>query len=76
MDRQGDFLRLLGRRINELREERRLTIEALAMLTGLDPGDLAAMEAGKIDIQLTTIYRLARGLGITAGEFLNFPGDI
>ena len=72
MDRQEDLLRLLGRRINKLREERELTIEALAVRAGLDPGELAAMEAGRIDIPLTMIYRLARELGITPGEFLNF----
>lgn len=65
-------MRLLGRRITTLREERKLTIELLAARAGLDPAELTAMEAGKIDIPLTTIYRLARELGITPGELLNF----
>jgi len=72
MDRQGDVLRLLGRRITELRKERLLMIDDLAARTGLDPGELAAMEAGQVDIPLTVLHRLARELGITFGEFLDF----
>jgi transcriptional regulator with XRE-family HTH domain len=72
MERQGDPLRLLGRRITELRQERKMPLETLASLTGLDPGELAAIEAGEVDISLTMIHRLARAFGITPEQFLNF----
>ena len=72
MDTQGDALRLLGQRITELRQARQLTIDALAARTGLDPAELTAVEAGRIDIPITTIFRLARAFGITPDQFLDF----
>jgi transcriptional regulator with XRE-family HTH domain len=72
MDRQGDSLRLLGRRITELRQERQLTIETLASATGLDPRKLAAIEAGETDIPITTIFHLARAFGITPDKLVDF----
>jgi transcriptional regulator with XRE-family HTH domain len=72
MDRQGDFLRLLGRRITELRQKRQLTIETLASATGLDPGELIAIEAGQIDIPITMILRLARAFDLAPDQFLDF----
>ena len=72
MDRQGDSLRLLGCRITELRQERQLTLETLASRTGLDPGILAAIEAGQLDIPITTIFRLARAFDLTPDQFLKF----
>ena len=72
MDYKGDALRLLGRRIAELRQERQMTIDTLSARTGLALTDLAAMEAGRIDIPITTIFLLSRAFGITADQFLSF----
>ena len=63
---------LLGRRIAELRQERQMTIDTLSARTGLALTDLAAMEAGRIDIPITTIFLLSRAFGITADQFLSF----
>ncbi|HEV2483852.1 MAG TPA: helix-turn-helix transcriptional regulator [Puia sp.] len=73
MDRQGDALRLLGRRITQLREQQQMTLDTLAARTGLDPSQLTAIEAGHIDIPITTIFLLAKAFGITADQFLDFP---
>ena len=75
MDRQDPALRRLGRRITHLRKQQQLTIPALATLTGLDPRVIVAMEAGDVDIHLTTIFTLARALGVTPQELLNFSED-
>lgn len=72
MDYKGDALRLLGRRVMELRQERQMTIETLAARTGIEPTEVAAIEAGRIDIPITTILLLARAFGITAEQFLDF----
>jgi transcriptional regulator with XRE-family HTH domain len=71
MDRQEDALRKLGRRLTRLREKQQLTIPALATLTGLDPRHLAAIEAGEIDPQITTILALARALGVKPDQLLS-----
>lgn len=72
MDSQGDFLRLLGRRITELRQKRQMTIENLASASGLDPGELASIEGGRIDIPITTIFHLAGAFGLSPDQFLDF----
>jgi transcriptional regulator with XRE-family HTH domain len=71
MDRHENALHKLGRRLTRLREERQLTIPALATLTGLDPRDITAIEAGEIDPQLTTIFALGRALGVKPDQLLS-----
>jgi transcriptional regulator with XRE-family HTH domain len=72
MDGQGDALRLLGRRITELRQQRQMTLDTLAARTGIGPTELIAIEAGQIDIPITVIFLLAKAFGITADQFLDF----
>lgn len=71
-DRPGDALRQLGQQITKRRQEQQLSIEKVATLTGLDPGELIAIEAGELDIPLTTIFRLARTLEVTPQELLRY----
>jgi transcriptional regulator with XRE-family HTH domain len=73
MDRQEDALREFGRRIGQLREQRGIGIGDLASRAGLDPRELAAIEAGHQDIPITTIFRLAEGLGVSPAELLGPP---
>lgn len=49
-----------------------MTLAALAARTGLEPAELTAIEAGQIDIPITTIFLLAKAFGITADQFLDF----
>ena len=72
MDRQEDALRRLGRRLRQLREEQGLSIAGLASLTGLEPNDISTMEAGELDIPLTTLVALARALGKTPAQLLTY----
>jgi transcriptional regulator with XRE-family HTH domain len=72
MDRQEDALRRLGRRLRQLREEQGLSIAGLASLTGLEPNDISTMEAGELDIPLTTLVALARALGTTPAQLLTY----
>jgi transcriptional regulator with XRE-family HTH domain len=70
MDRQADALRRLGRRLTQLREQQQFTIDELAGRTGLDPGIILKIEAGELDVPLTVLVMLARGLGITASQLV------
>jgi transcriptional regulator with XRE-family HTH domain len=72
MDRLEDALRQLGRRLSQLREEKGLSIADLATLTALEPNDINDMEAGKLDIPLTTIVALARALDTTPAQLLTY----
>jgi transcriptional regulator with XRE-family HTH domain len=72
MDGQEDALRRLGRRLRQLREEQGLSIGELASLTALEPSTISAMEAGELDIPLTTLVALARALGMTPARLLTY----
>ena len=65
-------MRRLGRRLRQLREEQGLSIAGLASLTGLEPNDISTMEAGELDIPLTTLVALARALGTTPAQLLTY----
>jgi transcriptional regulator with XRE-family HTH domain len=70
MDKQEDALRVFGRRLSQLREQRGISVAELATRTGLDPRDIADIEVGERDIPITTIFRLAAGLGIAPAQLL------
>ena len=52
------------------RNEAGLTQEALWDSSGVNMTEISRIENGQKDPQLTTIVRLAEGLGIPAGELL------
>ncbi len=58
----------LGREVRRRREASGLTLEQLAIRSGLTPNYIGTIETGKRDPSLTTIQSLARGLGIQPGE--------
>jgi helix-turn-helix protein len=64
-------LRVLGRAIRELREQRSLGLPALGALAGGIPeADLAAIEAGRLDPGYRRLRRLAAALGVTSTALL------
>jgi DNA-binding Xre family transcriptional regulator len=70
MDRNEKSLRRFGQLLTKMREHRNLSVRELASLSGIDTRQLSRIEAGNVNIHLTTILALARGLGITPEELL------
>ena len=63
-------LTTFGQRLKELREERRLSQEALADKAGLDRTYVSLLERGKRKPGLKNLLRLASGLGIELSELV------
>jgi transcriptional regulator with XRE-family HTH domain len=61
----------LVERIDELREPRRLTLENLAIASGLSEATVQHMRYDLSDPQLTTVLHLCVGLGVTPGQLLD-----
>jgi transcriptional regulator with XRE-family HTH domain len=59
-----------GANLRRSRRDAGLTQEALRDRTGVHMTEISRLENGVKDPQLTTIVRLATGLGIPAGELL------
>ena len=58
----------LGKRIRELRQQTELSQEKFALKIGMDRTYFASVEAGKRNIAIVNIKKIADGLGITLSE--------
>jgi transcriptional regulator with XRE-family HTH domain len=71
MDRREEVLRKFGQRLTHLREKQNFTVAELALRSGLDPGLIGEIEAGRVDPEISMIVALAGGLGVTLGELVD-----
>lgn len=55
----------LGKRIRELRQQTGLSQEKFALKIGMDRTYFASVEAGKRNIAIVNIKKIADGLGVT-----------
>lgn len=60
-----------GKRIRSLRQETQLSQEKLALKIGMDRTYYASVEAGRMNISLVNIAKIADGLGITLAELFD-----
>ena len=58
----------VGQRVRALREERNLTQEQLALMTGVGRSYLAKVEAGNRNATIDFMEKVALGLGVTLGQ--------
>lgn len=70
---QRTITALLMAKIDELRAPLDLSLEGLAEMSGVSMWTLQSLRSEHADPRLTTVLRLCRGLGVTAGKFL---GDL
>jgi XRE family transcriptional regulator, regulator of sulfur utilization len=59
-----------GRAVRQVREERGVSVDALATAAGIASADLAAIEAGRLDPGYRWLRRLAAALGVTSTALL------
>lgn len=71
MGQKGQETQALGRAIREVRVERGFTQESFATHAGMDRSYYGAIERGEFNVTLSTIYKIADGLGVGAGELLD-----
>jgi transcriptional regulator with XRE-family HTH domain len=55
-----------------IREERNLSLRSLAAICDLDDSQISKIENGKTNIQLSTIFELAKGLDVEPKALLDF----
>ncbi len=61
----------VGAKIKGLREMRLVSVEELSQRSGLTAGQIEAIESGEATASLTPLLKLARGLGVRLGTFLD-----
>ena len=63
--------RAFGERMRELRAREGISQDALARETDIHPTSIGRLERGGREPKLTTILKLAHGLGVEPGELVN-----
>lgn len=63
-----------GKNLRRIREEKGLSLAQMAANCDVDKSNIAKIENGKFNIQLSKIFELAKGLDIEAKELLDFKG--
>ena len=66
--KKNPVLVALGKNVRELREQKKLTQEALAERSGLDPSYISGIERAVRNPSVLSLARLADGLDCTVSE--------
>jgi transcriptional regulator with XRE-family HTH domain len=65
-----------AREVRRRREAAGMTLDTLAQRSGLTPNYIGNIENGQRDPSLTTLFKLAEGLGVQAGELIGGVGGL
>ena len=69
------MLETIGKKINQLREEKNITVEELAQAAKIEIPQLQKIEAGETNPSLSTLIKIARRLGVRVGTILDGSED-
>ncbi|QJD95979.1 helix-turn-helix transcriptional regulator [Mucilaginibacter robiniae] len=62
----------LGKKINALRLARSLGVREFALIAEIEHHQLINVEKGRVDVRLSTLLKIAKGLNVPAKELLDF----
>ena len=62
----------LGNKVEALRSAKKLGVREFALLADIEHHQLINIEKGRVDIRLSTLVKIAKGLGIEPKELLDF----
>ncbi len=68
--RDDELIKQVGQRIKLLREERSMTMEALADKCDIEKQHIYRLEKGEQNYTISTLKVVAKGLGLSLSEFL------
>ena len=71
MDKE-EFLKRMGQKIRDLRNDRAWTLYDMEELTDIDYGDLSKIESGHTNSRIYTIYKISRAFEISIDKLLDF----
>ena len=69
--REGDLLRVFGRRIAQLRKDRALTQTQLAEIVDMSVVMIAYIETGKRWVRLSTLNKIAQALEVEIADLFS-----
>ena len=69
--REAEIQERFGERVRELRKQKGLSQEALALACDLDRSYIGGVERGERNISLINIHKIAEALGVNAKELFD-----
>jgi len=66
------FKEALGKNIEKLRIQKQFGVREFALIADIEHHQLINIEKGRVDIRLTTLLKIAKGLGVEPKELLDF----
>ncbi|HQT23984.1 MAG: hypothetical protein B7X86_14445 [Sphingobacteriales bacterium 17-39-43] len=70
--RDKELINAFGKKVRLLRTERKLSMEKLAELSGIDYRQLSYVELGEVNPTISTASAIAKGLGIPLKDLFEF----
>ena len=70
-----DMRKLVGRNVKRVRQEKGLTQEQLAELSGFSPQYISGLEHGQRNPTVVSLYELATALGVSHMELVRSAED-
>lgn len=67
-----EFVTKVGQAIRKLREQKKISLEDLALEAGIEYSQLSRIENGKINTSIYSAFNIARSLGIPINELFHF----
>jgi transcriptional regulator with XRE-family HTH domain len=69
--REAQIQKAFGMRVRDLRKQKGLSQEGLALTCGLDRTYIGGVERGERNISLLNIYKIARALGVSSAALVD-----
>lgn len=66
------FKEIFGKKVAAIRTQKALGVREFALIADIEHHQLINIEKGRVDIRLSTLVKLAKGLGVEAKELLDF----
>lgn len=73
--REKQVIVKIGKRIQLLRKERKLSQEALAELTGMHPTYISDIERAKVNTSILSFHKISKALNLTLSEIFDIPSE-
>jgi transcriptional regulator with XRE-family HTH domain len=67
-----EYLRRLGKHIRKVRESKGYSQDRAYLEGGFSRATMSRIEAGKVDAQAYTLYRIARTIGVPVKKLVDF----
>jgi len=71
-----ELSKILGNRIRQLREDRKISQQSLAEMCNVEKSNMARIEAGRTNPTLLSLYKISSALKISLAELVDFESKM